>query len=130
MFPARLFLVFCALVWLPYGLYCLVQPGFLEEAAGVAFHTPTGATELRAMYGGLQAAIGALAAGAAWRTAWVRPTLTVLVFLCAGLGLGRLAGVALDGGLSAYTGFALGFEFGSVGAALWCLGRTARPVGA
>ena len=48
---ARIFLALSALVWLLYGLYCLLVPGSLAEAAGVAATTPTGTTELRAMYG-------------------------------------------------------------------------------
>ena len=37
----RLFLAANAVLWTSYGLYCLVQPGFLAEAAGVAATTPT-----------------------------------------------------------------------------------------
>ena len=57
----RGFLIFSAIIWLPYGLYCFFQPGSLAEAAGVVATIPTATTELRAMYGGLQMAIGALA---------------------------------------------------------------------
>jgi hypothetical protein len=56
---ARIFLGLSALIWLPYGLLCFFQPAGLAESAGVTFTNATGATELRAMYGGLQAAIGA-----------------------------------------------------------------------
>ena len=54
----RIFLLVSTLVWLPYGIYCFFAPGFLAGAAGVAALSPTGRTELRAMYGGLQAGIG------------------------------------------------------------------------
>ena len=54
----RIFLLLSALLWLPYGIYCWLHPSALAEAAGVAFQSPTGSTELRAMYGGLQAALG------------------------------------------------------------------------
>jgi hypothetical protein len=113
----RVFLVLEALVWLPYGLYCFLAPGALAASAGVAATTPTGTTELRAMYGGLQAGLGALVALAALRPALVRPALLALLFLGAGLGLARLAGVLLDGGLSGYTAFALGFEAVTAGVA-------------
>ena len=63
----RIFLAANVLLWLPYGLYCLAAPGFLAETAGVAATTPTGSTELRAMYGGLQATIGALSLAACLR---------------------------------------------------------------
>jgi len=62
------------------------------------------------MYGGLQIAIGLLAGAALVRTELVRTALTTLLFLTAGLGTTRLLGLLLDGGLSAYTAGALGFE--------------------
>jgi len=106
----RLFLAANALLWLLYGLFCLVQPGFLAEAAGVTAITPTGTTELRAMYGGLQAAIGALALVATFRRDLVRTTLIALAFLAGGLFTGRLFGAVTDGGLSSYTVAALVLE--------------------
>jgi hypothetical protein len=113
----RIFLALSALVWLPYGLYCFAAPQALAGSAGVAFQSPTGSTELRAMYGGLQAAIGALALLGALRPTHRRPALVALAFLTVGLGAARLSGLALDGGLSAYTGIALAFEWGSAAAA-------------
>ncbi|MBM4269524.1 MAG: DUF4345 domain-containing protein [Deltaproteobacteria bacterium] len=106
----RIFLFVNALAWLPYGLFCLAQPGFLAEAAGVAATTPTGTTELRAMYGGLQAAIGVLALLAALRGDLLRTALTAIGFLTAGLFLGRLFGAVVDGGWSGYTAGGLAFE--------------------
>ena len=106
----RLFLAANALLWLGYGLFCLAQPGFLADAAGVAATTPTGTTELRAMYGGLQAAIGVLALLAVFRHDLVRTALTALGFLAGGLFTARVCGVLLDGGLSSYTGGALVLE--------------------
>ncbi len=115
---AQIFLGVSALVWLPYGIFCLLQPSFLEGAAGVAASTATGTVELRAMYGGLQAAIGMLCALCCASPAWRGHALVALGFLTAGLGFARLAGVAAGGGLSTYTAFALIFEFASAGLAL------------
>lgn len=115
---ARLFLGISALVWLPYGLFCLVQPSFLEAAAGVVATSATGTVELRAMYGGLQAGIGALCVAGCAARAWRGHALVALAFLTAGLGLARLAGVAAGGGLSAYTAAALVLELASAGLAL------------
>jgi hypothetical protein len=106
----RVFLALSALLWLPYGLWCFFDPGFLAGAAGVAFQSPTGSTELRAMYGGLQAALGALAVAGALRAGLRRPALVTLGFLASGLALARLGGVALDGPPSAYTLAGLGIE--------------------
>jgi hypothetical protein len=123
---ALVFLALSALVWLPYGLWCLAQPGYLAEAAGVAFQSVTGSTEMRAMYGGLQAALGVLALGGTLHAGLRRPALLALAFLCAGLALGRITGIALDGAPSSYTLFAVGFEIVSAAAAAWLLGRTPR----
>jgi hypothetical protein len=106
----RLFLAANVVLWLPYGLYCLAQPGFLAETGGVAATTPTGTTELRAMYGGLQAGIGLLSLAAVLRSDLVRTALTALAFLAGGLFSARLCGAFVDGGLSGYTIAALLLE--------------------
>jgi hypothetical protein len=120
----RIFLAVSAVVWLPYGVFCFLSPGYLQQAAGIAATTTTAAVELRAMYGGLQTAIGLLTLLAALRASLVRPALTMLAFLCAGLALGRFGGIALDGDLSSYTLFAVSFETLSTVIALVLLNRT------
>ena len=120
---ARIFLALSALVWLPYGLYCLHAPGSLADAAGVMAKTPTGTTELRAMYGGLQAAIGALALVGCLRGGVTRTALVALGTLTAGLSSARLFGLVVDGGYTGYTGAGLGFEWTSTLVACWLLRR-------
>jgi hypothetical protein len=119
----RIFLAVCTLAWLPYGIFCFLQPGLLAESAGVAATTPTGSTELRAMYGGLQAALGVLALAGALRASLARPALVALFAVASGLLLTRAAGLVLDGGFSAYTGGALAFEASMAGFAAWLLSR-------
>lgn len=114
----RIFLGASALLWLPYGIFCFLQPEFLAGAAGVSSTSPTGTTELRAMYGGLQAGIGALALLGCLRDGERRAALLALAFLCAGLGSARLAGLLTDGGFSAYTAGGLFFEWLSSGFAI------------
>lgn len=111
----KLFLGLSALLWFPYGLYCFFAPEFLAGSAGVTYVTATGVTELRAMYGGLQAAIGLLAFAGMQRPSLGRPAVIALGALTAGLGIARLLGAVNDGAWSAYTVFALGLEFGSAG---------------
>lgn len=123
----RAFLGFFALVFLPYGLYCLAQPAALEGIAGVAATTATGQTELRAMYGGLQTGVGALMLAALVRGDWARPALLVLAFVGAGLASARLVGATLDGGWSAYTGMGLAFELFMAGGALALLRSEPAP---
>jgi len=75
----------------------------------------TGTIELRAMYGGLEAALGMLCLFAALRTDLVRPALICLAFLCSGLALARLSGAALEREVSSYTALGLAFETLSAG---------------
>jgi len=122
-----MFLGASALVWFGYGAFCFVQPGYLGEAAGVAAIGATGVVELRAMYGGLQMAIGALAAAGLARTTLERPALVAIGFLCAGLGPARLCAAIAAANLSAYTGWALAFELGSVAFAARSLALARSP---
>jgi len=124
----RIFLGLSALIWLPYGLYCFWVPGSLGEAAGVAFTSATGATELRAMYGGLQAAIGSVALLGVLRSEAARSALQLLLVVGAGLGGARLLGAGLDGGVTSYTGMALVLELGTVAVTAWLLRQA--PAGA
>ena len=120
---ARIFFALTALVWLPYGVFCFFQQGYLAETAGVAATTATGTIELRAMYGGLQAGIGGFALATALRPALVVPALLASCFLFAGLALTRLLAAIGTGELSSYTIFALGLEWGSTLIAVWLLRR-------
>jgi hypothetical protein len=115
---ARILLGLSTLVWLPYGLFLVFQPGYLHDAAGVAIVSTTGRIELRAMYGGLQAAIGLFALAGLVRAALTRTALTALGFLCAGLASARTLGVVLDGEVSSYTAMALVLEWGSTATAV------------
>ena len=99
------------LIWFPYGIWCFLDPGTLADSAGVEATTPTGVTELRAMYGGLQMSIGLLAAAGFARVSVRRPALLALAFLAGGLAGSRLIGGILDDSFSAYTTGATIFEF-------------------
>ncbi len=110
MLATRLFLAFSALVWLPYGIFCFFQPSFLNEAAGLLGTSPTATTEIRAMYGGLEAGIGAFCVWALVRPELARSALLMLCFTCGGLALTRTAGLVLDQSASGYTFGGLAFE--------------------
>jgi hypothetical protein len=126
----RIFLGASALLWLPYGIYCFLDPGFLTEAAGVTTVSTTGSIELRAMYGGLQIAIGALAAAALFRPTLARPALVAIAFLTAGLFSARLLGALLAPEFSSYTLMGLSFEIVSCGLATWLLAGEAEGLAA
>ena len=122
---ARFFLGISVLIWLPYGIYCFIDPAMLAGAGGVEATTPTGTTEIRAMYGGLQAAIGLLAAAGLVQASLRRPALIALTFLTFGLALARLVGASLDDSFSTYTVGALVFEFLSAGISSWLWANSA-----
>ena len=119
----RAFLAIETLIWLPYGIFCFFAPGFLAGAAGVLATDATATTELRAMYGGLQAAIGVVTALAFARPSLRRPALVLLLALGTGLGASRLLGAILDGEFSSYTTGAIVFELLTAGFAAWLLTR-------
>ena len=110
---ARIFLALSGLIWFAYGIYCFFVPGSLDGVAGVAATSATGTIELRAMYGGLQAGIGALALAAVVRPALVTPALLASSFLFAGLATARLLAAIDAGELSSYTISGLALEWGS-----------------
>jgi hypothetical protein len=122
---ARGFLGFTALVWLPYGIVCLLWPEHLADIAGVAAHTTTGTVELRAMYGGVSTAVGTLALLGALRAHTMRSALTTIATVCAGIGTARLVATVAAGELSAYTAAALVLEWGSLVVATMLLRRSA-----
>ena len=126
---ARIFLGLSALIWLPYGILCFLTPEFLagDGSAGLVAATATGSTELRAMYGGLQFAIGLLVGLAVFRPGLVQPALLMTAFLTSGLAVARLTGALIDGGFSGYTFGGLGFEILSASVAWWLLHRGTDP---
>lgn len=105
------FLVLNGIVWLGYGAYLLFDPAALAEIANVEGSTAGGLVELRAMYGGLQSAIGILSLVAARSATMARPYLLGLAVLVAGLAVGRVSGMALEpAGADGYNLGAAAFE--------------------
>jgi hypothetical protein len=119
----KIVLALSAIAWFGYGAYCFATPAALETFAGVAATNPTATIEIRAMYGGLQMAIGIIALLGLSRPALQRPALLFLGLLCGGLGIARLLGTIAAADISAYTGFALAFEFATAIVVAWLLSR-------
>ncbi|MBM4385376.1 MAG: DUF4345 family protein [Deltaproteobacteria bacterium] len=126
MLAVRIFLAFTALLWTPYALFLLIDPAALTEAANVAATSPTGVAELRAMYGGLQAAVGLLALAGALRPAVAPYALVMLGVASAGLGVARLGAATIGSAFSQYTVMALALELGSLAIVL-ALWKRAQP---
>ena len=98
----QLFLVANSLFWLPWGFICLVRPeawsGRVIEGMNVFdLSDAVARTEVRAMYGGLQMAIGALALLGAFRSQHRNTTLTFFVLALTGLAACRFVGMVIEG---------------------------------
>lgn len=107
----RAFLLLLAIGWAPYGIYCLLNPGALVGIAGIEATTAFGTTELRAMYGGLQIAIGVSALLAFLRIVSADKALFVQLVAVGGLASARLAGAIATNDWSTYTVGGLVFEW-------------------
>lgn len=124
---ARIFLGLQAVMFIPYGLYCLIKPESLATAAGVSATSVTGTIELQTMYGGLQIAVGMFCAMALLRRDLESAALHALLFLFAGLAVVRVSLALVYGDFSAYTLFAMGYESVCLAFLLWyLLLRTAK----
>jgi hypothetical protein len=99
---AQVFLVANSLFWLPWGLVNLVWP---ESWSGEVIpnmdvydlSSAVARTEVRAMYGGLQMAIGVFALLGAFRQKHRDSALAFFVLALTGLALCRLGGMIVEG---------------------------------
>ncbi|MEM0954224.1 MAG: DUF4345 family protein [Pseudomonadota bacterium] len=107
---SRVFLALMALVFIPYGLYCLVQPATLSGAAGLTATSLTGTIELQAMYGGLQTAVGVMCVLGVFRPRVAEAAMLALLFIFAGLAVVRVSLGLSQSDFSGYTVFAMSFE--------------------
>lgn len=106
----KIYLFLSALSWLPYGLYCLFNPSLLTELAGITMTSATAVTEIRAMYGGVQIAVGVICLVALFNILMIRPALATMAFVLSGLAVSRAIGLVVDGSATEYTIGALVFE--------------------
>ena len=115
------------------GAYLLWQPASQAETLGIGASGPVALTEFRAMYGGLELALGALLVWWGLRVALVWSGLMLLTFTASGLLFGRLAGVLADGSGGAYLWGVAGYEFALAalgGVGLWLEYRRCASAGA
>ena len=110
----RLFLGVTGLAFAGYGLMCLFVPAVVGEAAQLGLASETAVAEVRAMYGGLQLALGVLSLLAVLRPALEKTALLSLCFVFAGLAGGRLFAIVLASDPGAYNYAAFGYEAVSV----------------
>ena len=120
----KLFLGVSGLLFVGYGLACLAFPGIVADTTGMQLATGTATVEVRAMYGGLQTAIGLLAGLAVVREPLRVPILLCLAVLFFGLVSGRLVGIAIDPDPGSYNFVAAGYEGVSAAIALALLSKS------
>ena len=121
----KIFLGLNALLFIGYGLACLVSPSLVADQTGMVLASGVASAEVRAMYGGLQTAIGLLALLGILRPGMQGACLLALGFLYFGLASGRAIGIMVETDTGAYNTGALIFEavFGAL--AVMLLSRTA-----
>lgn len=107
---ARVFLGLQVLIFIPYGLYCLVNPEMLAGSAGVAASSVTGRIELQSMYGGLQVAVGFMCLMGLLKPRFDQVALYALLFIFAGLAVVRVSLALSQGEFTSYTVFAMSYE--------------------
>lgn len=122
----RVFLGFTGLLFAGYGLACLASPAIVADATGMQLATGTASVEVRAMYGGLQTALGLLALLAVVREPLRSPALLFLGVIFFGLVSGRLIGIAVDPEPGSYNFIAAGYEAASAAIAFALLPRSHR----
>ncbi|HLD64925.1 MAG TPA: DUF4345 family protein [Pseudomonas sp.] len=119
---ARILLALQALALVGLGLAYFIRPHEMSNLSGMLLMAPAAITDVRAYYGGLQIGLGVFLLLAMSRLELVRAALMLLVLVYAGLALGRLGGLWLDGGTQqTFNLYALLIELVSAGLAFGAL---------
>lgn len=101
-----------ALIFISYGVMCLISPDVPAGYAGLSMNTGDAFVEMGAMYGGLQTGFGIFCLLGALRNDLFRAALTSVVLLVGGLALGRLYSLLTSTEpVGGYTYGAIIFEF-------------------
>jgi hypothetical protein len=93
---ARASLALTALAFGGFGVWLIVHPQAIG-LVGVELPGAAARVEIRAFYGGLELGIAAFFALAAARPGWFRPALFLQAASLGGMGIGRAAGMAIEG---------------------------------
>ncbi|MFM7204645.1 MAG: DUF4345 domain-containing protein [Myxococcota bacterium] len=118
---ARLLLWFFVIVLLPVGVLYVVDPVGSAGWTGMLLPTPAAMTDVRAYYGMLQLSLAVFLMWSLRTEAGVYHGLKLMQVLFAGLALGRVVGVLLDGGAQGFNLGALGFEGLATVLSTWAL---------
>ena len=119
---ARILLALQALALVGLGLAYFIRPHEMANLSGMLLMAPAAITDVRAYYGGLQIGLGVFLLLAMSRLELARAALMLLVLVYAGLALGRIGGLWLDGGTQqTFNLYALLIELVSAGLAFGAL---------
>lgn len=119
-------LALAGLGFLAFGLWLVIDPAGGLAGVDIAATSPAGLIELRGFYGGLEVGLGAFLLACADKPAWREPGLWLVALGNGGIGLTRLAGIAMTGVFTPFFAYALVWELGFTIAALIALRLTAR----
>ena len=112
---SRIVLAISGFIFLLYGLWCLFDLSVLQQALELPNLPVQAITEFRAMYGGLQTALGLLFLLASVNGQWLSAGRTTLLLVIGSLCTVRLIGAMIDGSLGdSYTISALAYEWGTL----------------
>ena len=104
------------------GLWLLWQPASQADNLGIDSLSPAASADFRAMYGGLELALGGLLVWWGLRAPLIWSGLMMLTATSAGLLVGRLVGLLVDGSGGGYLWGVAAYEFALValgGVGLW-----------
>jgi hypothetical protein len=110
----RVVLVVAGVFVLLAGVACLVAPASFATQAGLAA-TPSGLTEIRAFYGGLQVGLGCFLIWCSRQQGLVLAGLLLVVFAVGAIGLARVLGLLIDQEPTGYLVGNLAIEVVTVG---------------
>ena len=90
---ARVSLTISGLLFLSLGIAFLATPESMAQMARLPIESPASIIEIRAMYGGLEAGLGAFFLISCFRPRWLRAALGAQFMIFAGLAAGRTLGL-------------------------------------
>jgi hypothetical protein len=121
----KIVLWFTAVMFIPYGLACLISPDLPAGYAGLGINNGDAYAEIGAMYGGLQAGFGLFCVLAAMKSEYYKAGLVALVMCIGGLVLGRIYSTLTgDEAVGGYTYGAMVYEFTTATLAAVALRKT------
>ena len=106
----RIVLWIMGLGFVAFGVAYLVDPHGMMELVGLKLTTATAAADVRAIYGGLQLAVGVFLLACARRDDWTLPGLLATSYVFFFIAGARLAGIARDRATDGVTLGALAVE--------------------